>query len=98
MQNVEILPRQAVSLPTKFWNSAQTRVVLATGARWRRDGIGRANTRPIPGFDLTRSVLTPDDLLDGMAAAGPVVVFDDDHYYLVRFSRRSCAARVARSR
>jgi dimethylamine/trimethylamine dehydrogenase len=27
-------------------------------------------------------VLTPDDLLDGHTAAGPIVVFDDDHYYL----------------
>jgi len=27
-------------------------------------------------------VFTPDELLDGMLVAGPVVVFDDDHYYL----------------
>jgi dimethylamine/trimethylamine dehydrogenase len=82
MQNVEILRGSRVAADEVLEFGA-TRVVLATGARWRRDGIGRANARPIPGFDLTRGVLTPDDLLDGMpAAAGPVVVFDDDHYYL----------------
>jgi len=81
MQNVEILRGSRV-MPNEVLEFGATRVVLATGARWRRDGIGRANARPIPGFDLTRGVLTPDDLLDGMSAAGPVIVFDDDHYYL----------------
>ena len=27
-----------------------SRVVLATGATWRRDGVGRANSYPIPGI------------------------------------------------
>jgi dimethylamine/trimethylamine dehydrogenase len=58
-----------------------TRVVLATGARWRRDGVGRANRRAVPGFDGP-AVLTPEDLYAGRAAHSPVVVFDDDHYYL----------------
>jgi dimethylamine/trimethylamine dehydrogenase len=50
-------------------------VLLATGARWRRDGVGRANTLPIPGFHREYGVLTPDELMDGVSAAGPVVVF-----------------------
>lgn len=28
-------------------------------------------------------MFTPDDLLDGVLISGPIVVFDDDHYYLV---------------
>jgi dimethylamine/trimethylamine dehydrogenase len=60
-----------------------TRVVLATGARWRRDGVGRANPSPIPGFeDATNVVLTPDDVLAGATGPDPILVFDDDHYYL----------------
>ena len=60
-----------------------TRVVLATGARWRRDGVGRANPSPIPGFeDASNVVLTPDDVLAGATGPDPVLVFDDDHYYL----------------
>jgi dimethylamine/trimethylamine dehydrogenase len=56
-------------------------VAVATGARWRADGIGRMHTRPIPveGVD----VLTPNDLFAGVRPAGEkVVLYDDDHYYL----------------
>jgi dimethylamine/trimethylamine dehydrogenase len=57
------------------------RVVVATGARWRRDGIGRWHTSAIPGSDST-SILTPDDVMAGVTPSGPVVVYDDEHYYL----------------
>ena len=56
-------------------------VVIATGARWRRDGYGRANNDPIPGHE-SATVVTPDDLMAGKVPEGPVVVFDDDHFYL----------------
>jgi dimethylamine/trimethylamine dehydrogenase len=81
MQNVEILRGSRVTAEEILEFGAR-RVVFATGAHWRRDGVGRANTRPVPGFDAAHSVLTPDDLLDGAGATGPVAVFDDDHYYL----------------
>jgi dimethylamine/trimethylamine dehydrogenase len=81
MQNVQILRGNHVTIGEILEFGAE-RVVLATGATWRRDGIGRANTRPIPGFDLEHGVLTPDDIMDGARVAGRVAVFDDDHYYL----------------
>ncbi len=56
------------------------RVVLATGATWRGDGFGRANHEAIPGSGASH-VMTPDDVMAGRAPDGPVVVFDDDHYY-----------------
>ncbi len=56
-------------------------VVLATGAKWRREGIGRYHDDPIAGWDGP-SVVTPDDIMAGMMPTGPVVVFDDDHYYM----------------
>jgi dimethylamine/trimethylamine dehydrogenase len=57
-------------------------VVIATGARWRSDGVGRWHTRPIP-IAAGTEVLTPDDLMDGRQPAGRrVLVFDDDHYYM----------------
>ncbi|MBS0373924.1 MAG: FAD-dependent oxidoreductase [Proteobacteria bacterium] len=55
-------------------------VLIATGARWRRDGLGRWHARPIER--LTGTVLTPDDVMDGVRPSGRVVVFDDDHYYM----------------
>jgi dimethylamine/trimethylamine dehydrogenase len=57
------------------------RVVLATGARWRDDGVGRWHSSPIPGLAET-NVFTPEDLFAGKAIAGPVVIYDDDHYYM----------------
>ncbi len=56
-------------------------VVLATGATWRRDGFGRANFEAVPGSDAAH-VFTPDEVMAGTLPEGPVVVFDDDHYYM----------------
>ncbi len=57
------------------------RVVIATGAAWRRDGVGHEHHRPIPGTDLN-GVVTPDEVMAGAELTGPVIVFDDDHYYI----------------
>ncbi len=60
-------------------------VAIATGSKWRPDGMGRANLFPVPGADGTR-VLTPDDIMAGRRPDGPsgspVIVYDDDHYYM----------------
>ncbi len=56
-------------------------VVIATGARWRKDGVGRQHAFPVPGFEGP-NVLTPDDIMAGATPQGPVVVYDDDHYYM----------------
>ena len=57
-------------------------VAVATGAAWRRDGVGRWHTRPIP-ISPEAEILTPDDLMAGARPRGSnVVLFDDDHYYL----------------
>jgi dimethylamine/trimethylamine dehydrogenase len=57
------------------------RVVLATGAGWRRDGIGRYRATEIPNLDRI-PVFTPDDVFAGTKIAGPVVIYDDDRYYM----------------
>jgi dimethylamine/trimethylamine dehydrogenase len=56
-------------------------VALATGSHWRRDGVGRQRIDPLPELAEAR-ILTPDDIMDGVKAAGHVVVYDDDHYYM----------------
>jgi dimethylamine/trimethylamine dehydrogenase len=62
-------------------------VLIATGARWRKDGIGRHHSAPVPGFEHD-AVATPDDVMAGPEAPasrwpqGPIAVFDDDHYYM----------------
>ena len=56
-------------------------VVLATGAAWRRDGLGRWHDDPIDGWESSL-VVTPDDIMGGLVPDGPVLVYDDDHYYM----------------
>jgi dimethylamine/trimethylamine dehydrogenase len=56
-------------------------VIVATGARWRRDGLGRQRTTAFAGSDMA-GVVTPDDVMDGHVPEGPVLVYDDDNYYM----------------
>ena len=57
-------------------------VCVATGARWRSDGVGRWHTLPLE-LDAGMQVLTPDDLMHGTRPRGTnVVLYDDDHYYM----------------
>ena len=53
-------------------------VVVATGSRWRRDGIGQRGEEAValPG------ALTPEDVFAGHPLAGPVVIYDDEHYVM----------------
>jgi dimethylamine/trimethylamine dehydrogenase len=56
-------------------------VVVATGAHWRADGVGVSNWQPIQGSDQAH-VLTPENIYAGVAIADPVLVFDDDNFYM----------------
>ena len=53
-------------------------VVIATGSRWRRDGVG------VAGMDQIHLplALTPDDVFAGSPIAGPVIIYDDEHYFM----------------
>ena len=56
--------------------------MIATGARWRSDGVGHNRTTPLPIEDGSQ-VLTPDDLMEGRWPEGArVALWDDDHYYM----------------
>ena len=69
-------------------------VAIATGARWRRNGMGRHHLAPVAGFE-GEAVMTPDDLMDkGVEAlpAGPVLIFDDDRYYMAAVLAELCRA------
>ena len=56
-------------------------IAIATGAKWRKDGIGRAHHRPIK-HDHSIALLSPDDIMGGQTPTGHVIVYDDDHYYM----------------
>ena len=80
MANVDVYMQSRLSADQVLEYGA-THVVVACGSLWRHDGYGRTHQSTVPGLDGA-SILTPDDLLDGMSPSGPVVVYDDDHYYL----------------
>jgi dimethylamine/trimethylamine dehydrogenase len=57
------------------------RIVIATGANWRLDGIGRENWSPIP-TSAEASIIAPEEILNGTRATGRILVYDEEQYYL----------------
>jgi len=84
MSNVELYLHSHMQLHDVLEQGSQ-QVVLATGAHWRHDGVGRAHRLPVDGLHQS-NVITPDDVFqfgDGcLKDTGPVVVFDDERFYL----------------
>ena len=81
MPNVSVYFDSAIE-PEHVLEFGAKHVAIATGSLWRRDGVGRDSGFALPGFDDPR-VYTPDDLMAGrIPEEGPVIVWDDDHYYL----------------
>ena len=81
MANVQICLDSPLS-PQEVLEFGFERVVVATGSRWRSDGVARFHTAPIP-VSPEAEVLTPDALMAGQRPRGKqVVLYDDDHYYM----------------
>ena len=56
-------------------------VAIATGARWRDDGFGRSTFGPVAGAEQAH-VCGPDAVMAGAELVSPVVVYDDDEFYM----------------
>ncbi len=94
MSNVEVYPSSPMTADEIIETGLQN-VILATGATWRQDGMGRTLRKPIPGHDLPH-VFSPDDLMNRnmelrslllefqhlTVGHQNVVIYDDDHYYM----------------
>ena len=78
--NVDIYPGSPMSAADVRAVGAD-HVLIATGARWRCDGVGRATRGGVP-LDEDAPVLSPDDVMTGRRPVGRVVIYDDDHYYM----------------
>jgi dimethylamine/trimethylamine dehydrogenase len=95
MPNVEVYLESRLSAADVL-DYGFPKVVLATGSTWRRDGIGRWSAAPIDGLEGV-TVLGPEDVFSGKEIAGPVVIYDDDHYYMggvLAEQLRSCGLEV----
>ena len=80
MVNVDLYPASPLSADD-IMGFAIPHVVLATGASWRADGVGQARLTPVEGLSSAR-VLTPEAAMAGEEIASPVLIYDDDHFYL----------------
>ena len=80
MSNVQIYRGSPVDVEDILQFGAR-RVVLATGAAWRVDGVGPATPNGIAVCDGV-NVYSPETVLAGAPPTGPIVVYDDDHYYV----------------
>jgi dimethylamine/trimethylamine dehydrogenase len=80
MANVQVFLDSELG-PSEILDYGFAKVILATGGRWRRDGIGRWRSAPIPGLS-EMAVFGPEDVFAGQRLEGPVVIYDDDRYYL----------------
>lgn len=94
MPNAQLLPGNSMTAADVL-ASGYEHVIIATGAVWRRDGMGRTLHAPVPGWDLPH-VFTPDDIMDGRLPEGRVMIYDDDHYYMggvlaELLARRGCS-------
>ena len=76
LPNVQVYPGSRMTA-TDIEGFGADHVVLAVGSHWRRDGIGVLG---IGAVDVVG--LTPDDVFAGAAVVGPVVVYDDEHYFM----------------
>jgi dimethylamine/trimethylamine dehydrogenase len=90
MKNVAMYPSSPMTAEEILESRAQN-IILATGATWRRDGVGRTLWKPIVGHEL-ENVFSPDDLLESgglppkireqAPSVQNIVIYDDDHYYM----------------
>ena len=80
MGNVELYPSSELTTED-ILDSGARHIVVATGALWRRDGIGRFNSDPVRGTGQS-NVITPDDVFEDVEIQSPIVIYDEDGAYL----------------
>ena len=81
MPNVEIYRESKLGAEDVLAAEAD-HVAIATGATWRRDGLGRSHPSGIAELGPAERIFTPDDIMAGRLPAGKTILFDDDNYYM----------------
>ena len=72
MKNIAVYPSSPMTAEDILESNARS-IILATGATWRRDGVGRTLWKPIAGSD-SENIFTPDDLMDATLESGSLLL------------------------
>ena len=57
-------------------------IFIATGSKWRKDGVGRSRRFPIQGIE-SATVFTPEEIVqEEQNIKEPVIIYDDEQGYL----------------
>jgi dimethylamine/trimethylamine dehydrogenase len=81
MPNVEIYRESELSLQDAL-DVGAGHIVVATGAKWRRDGYGNSREVPMDPLPPADKTFTPDDIMADNLPSGSVLVYDDDGFYM----------------
>ena len=77
---VEVFPQSPMTAESVF-DLGVSRVLIATGAKWAKDAVGRHSDVGFAHSD-PQMIISGDRILDGAPiAASKIVIYDDDHYY-----------------
>jgi dimethylamine/trimethylamine dehydrogenase len=83
MSNVEIMMGAGAVAGADLLDYGADKIVLATGATWRGDGIGPMGMDPVPGVNAALpQFATPDQIFAGKPVGDRVVVLDSDGYFM----------------
>ena len=53
---------------------------IATGSHWLNNGLGSTHFEAIKGFE--ENALSVDEIIKSAKPEGPIVIYDDEHYYM----------------
>lgn len=82
LPNVDLYAQSPMSVESVLETGIE-HVFVATGARWRNDGLGRSNRRRPPDLSGFEHVFGVDALLRGEMPKGKAaLIYDDDQIYL----------------
>lgn len=81
LENVEVFRESQMHADDVLELSVE-HVLVATGAIWTTDGIGRQSSQGFEDPDLTMLVSAETVLNGNPITSGHIVIYDDDHYYL----------------
>ena len=77
---VEVFPQSPMTAESVL-ELGVSRVLIATGAKWAKDAVGRHSDVGFAHSD-PRMIIAGDTILDGAPInASKIVIYDDDHYY-----------------